>query len=111
SCCASPFVQKLLEGDDPRETLLKVQRGAEVFRRPIVLMGEKLSGTFLPQGENDNKDLQCLLLFAHGDLQHVTIRPVVPERSKGSCTGERGESKVNNSLERNRTLVFLMDIG
>ncbi|CAG0899886.1 unnamed protein product, partial [Darwinula stevensoni] len=92
-----PLLKKLLEGDDPRETLLKIQRGAEVFRRPIVLMGEKLSGTFLPQGENENKDLQCLLLFAQGDLQHVTIRPVVPERSKMS---KEEHEELNVSFDR-----------
>ncbi|CAG0890581.1 unnamed protein product [Darwinula stevensoni] len=91
-----PLLRKLLEHEDPQDTPSLIQKAAEILRRPIVLIGEKLSGTFFPRGTGGNEDLQGMLLFAHEDAQHISILPVVPQRS----TVISKVFQVNRKIER-----------
>ncbi|CAG0886453.1 unnamed protein product [Darwinula stevensoni] len=69
------------------ETLLhQIQLAATILRRPIVLFGNKLSCTFLPEDTNEEKNLCCVLFIARDNLQPnsfenpqlISIIPIVP---------------------------------
>ncbi|CAG0900742.1 unnamed protein product [Darwinula stevensoni] len=77
-----PLLAVLLEKENQGDPLPLIKRGAELLGRPIVVIGKKLSGTFLPEGDETN-DLEGLLLFAQNDSERISFLPVVPRRRSG----------------------------
>ncbi|CAG0904598.1 unnamed protein product [Darwinula stevensoni] len=75
----------LLDGEielNPSDRELRLlQLGAEILKRPIVLIGKKLSYTFFPQGAkgDENEDYRGILLYAQEDNLSDSILPVVPQ--------------------------------
>ena len=47
---------------------------------------ERFPGTYFPVEGDENENQLSVLLFAEEDTSHVTILPVVPQRSESSIT-------------------------
>ncbi|CAG0885651.1 unnamed protein product [Darwinula stevensoni] len=77
-----PLLRNILEKEDQGDFLRLIKRSAEILSRHIVLLGEKCSYTFLPEGGKDgDEELRGILLFAKDGSQPIALLPIVPYRS------------------------------
>ncbi|CAG0881007.1 unnamed protein product [Darwinula stevensoni] len=77
-----PLLKKRLGKEDVSNPYTLLQSATDLFRRPIVLIGENHSWTFFPRGRaeggGDKDELLGILLFAWDSSQPLKIIPVVP---------------------------------
>ncbi|CAG0889856.1 unnamed protein product [Darwinula stevensoni] len=97
------FLRKILGDEGLADHLPSVERGAALLKRPIVLIGEKFSWTFIPTEEEAKSELSGILLFAQDFPPYIHILPIVPSGGKIWMDVEKlppvyGERKIPPSL-------------
>ncbi|CAG0882330.1 unnamed protein product [Darwinula stevensoni] len=74
-----PLLKRILGEEDPQDPLPLIQKGADILKRPIVLMGKKLSDTTSRMGPPELLKLMKLQLSSEelmDSLRHVAVHPV-----------------------------------
>ncbi|CAG0890886.1 unnamed protein product [Darwinula stevensoni] len=70
-----PLLKEILGDENTEDTLLLIQSASDLLKRPIVLIRESTSWTFLPQGGGD-MEWNGILLFARDD-SFRSVHPIV----------------------------------
>ncbi|CAG0896247.1 unnamed protein product [Darwinula stevensoni] len=101
------LLQKLLGSENQAEPFSLLNSGADLLQRPIIILGEKLSATFLPQGgrEQMEDEWRGILLFtqeSHGTMIFIPIVPNVGEMwiNVEKLPPVHGEGRVPSSMRK-----------